>query len=111
MGQLEKEITAIFEQTRDGQIVHSLGIGPIQAATILAAIGSIDNFPNAGSLKSYFGWSPTVIQSGSALDSVGQTRGGTRTMKQVMFLIVSNLIQREMTQSAIAATERGIMNR
>ena len=54
VAQLEKEITAIVEQTREGQIVQSLGIGPIQAATILAAIGSIDNFPNAGCLKSYF---------------------------------------------------------
>jgi transposase len=93
--QLEKEITAIVEQSREGQIVQSLGIGPIQTATILAAIGSIENFPNAGSLKSYFGWSPTVIQSGSTVDYVGQTRGGTRTMKQMMFLIVSGLINRE----------------
>lgn len=45
ISQLEKEIIAIVEQSREGQIVQSLGIGPIQAATILAAIGSIENFP------------------------------------------------------------------
>jgi transposase len=95
IAQLEKEIVAIVEQSREGQIVQSLGIGPIQAATILAAIGSIENFPNAGSLKSYCGWSPTVKQSGSTLDSTKQTRGGTRTMKQMMFLIVSNLVTRD----------------
>jgi transposase len=77
MVQLETEITAILEQSREGQIVQSLGIGPIQTATILAAIGSIENFPNAGSLKSYCGWSPTVKQSGSTLDSTRQTHGGT----------------------------------
>jgi hypothetical protein len=75
--------------------VQSLGIGPIQAATILAAIGSINNFPNAGCLKSYFGWSPKVAQSGATLNYTGQTFGGTRTMKQMMFLIVWNLVQRE----------------
>jgi transposase len=95
IAQLEKEITAIVEQSREGQIVQSLGIGPIQTATILAAIGSIENFPNAGSLKSYCGWSPTVKQSSTTLDYVGQTHGGTRTMKQMMFLIVFGLITRD----------------
>jgi transposase len=93
--QLEKEITAIVEQAREGQIVQSLGIGPIQTATILAAIGSIENFPNAGSLKSYCGWSPTVMQSSTTLNYVGQTRGGTRTMKQMMYLIVCGVISRD----------------
>ena len=62
--QLETEISIIIEQAREGQIVQSLGIGPIQAATILAAIGSIENFPTAGNLKSYCGWSPTGERSG-----------------------------------------------
>jgi transposase len=95
VAQLESEITTIVGLAREGRILQSLGIGPIQAATIIAAIGSIENFPNAGSLKSYFGWSPTVIQSGSTVDYVGQTHGGTRPMKQMMFLIVSSLIHRD----------------
>lgn len=95
IAQLEKEITTIVEQSREGQIVQSIGIGPIQTTTILAAIGSIENFPNAGCLKSYCGWSPTVAQSGSTLDSARQTRGGTRTMKQMMYLIVTGLITRD----------------
>ena len=95
IAQLESEIITIVAQAREGRILQSLGIGPIQAATIIAAIGSIENFPNAGSLKSYFGWSPTVIQSGTTVDYVGQTHGGTRPMKHMMFLIVSNLINRD----------------
>jgi len=95
IAQLESEIIAIVAEAREGRILQSLSIGPIQAATIIAAIGSIENFPNAGSLKSYFGWSPTVIQSGSTVDYVGQTHGGTRPMKQMMFLIVSSLINRD----------------
>jgi hypothetical protein len=55
IAQLESEIRTIVDQAREGKILSSMGIGPIQAATIIAAIGSILNFPNAGTLKSYFG--------------------------------------------------------
>lgn len=95
IAQLENEITTIVEHAREGRILRSLGIGAIQTATIIAAIGSIENFPNAGCLKSYFGWAPMIIQSGVTLDYTGQTHGGTRTMKQMMFLIVSSLINRD----------------
>jgi transposase len=93
--QLEQEIKLIVEQAREGQILASMGIGPIQVATIIATIGSIENFPNAGSLKSYFGWAPTVAQSGKTLDWTGQTRGGLRTIKQMMFLIVAHVIKQD----------------
>jgi hypothetical protein len=78
-----------------GKSCNLLPIGPIQTATILAASGSSENFPNAGSLKSYCGWSPTVKQSGSTLDSTRQTHGGTRTMKQMMYLLVCGLVSRD----------------
>lgn len=95
IAQLEDEIKVIVEQAREGKILGSLGIGPIQVATIIATIGAIENFPNAGSLKSYFGWAPTVAQSGKTLDWTGQTRGGLRTIKQMMFLIVAHVITQE----------------
>jgi Transposase IS116/IS110/IS902 family len=68
-------------------------VGPIQAATLIAAIGNIDNFPSAAALKAYFGWAPTMVQTGSTLDQVTLGRGGSRTTKQTMFLIVGNAIQ------------------
>src|SRR6266705_2304109 len=47
----------ILEHSREGQILLSMQvIGPIQAATIISAIGHIDNFASAAALKSYFGW-------------------------------------------------------
>jgi transposase len=95
MVQLETEITSILEQSREGQIVQSFGIDPLQTATLLAAIGSSESFPNAGSLKSYGGWSPTEKQSGLTLHSTRQTRGGTRMMKQMMYLIVTGLMSRD----------------
>lgn len=92
--QLESEIIAIVEQAREGQILMSFpGFGPITAATIIAAIGSIHNFPSASALKAYFGWAPVVAQSGSTLDASYLTRGGTRTTKQIMFLAVMQVIR------------------
>src|SRR5215831_12555647 len=93
--QLEEEITAIVEQAREGKILSSMGIGPIQAGTAIAAIGSIENFPNAGKLKAYFGWAPLDDQTGTTYDRAKLTRGGTRTMRQMMVLIIGNVIQQE----------------
>jgi transposase len=92
--ELEKEIKAIIEQAREGQILASMGIGPIASATIIAAIGSIDNFSCAAQLKSYFGWAPVREQTGTSFDRSHLTRGGTRTMKQMMFLVVTQMISR-----------------
>jgi transposase len=92
--QLESEIVSIVERAREGQILLSFpGIGPVMAATIIAAVGSIHNFPSASALKAYFGWAPVVVQSGSTLDHSRLTRGGTRTMKQMLFLAVFQAVR------------------
>ena len=85
----------MVRQEREGQIISSMGIGPIQTATIVAAIGHIDNFPNAGTLKSYFGWAPTREQTGTTLDRTSLTLGGTRVMRQTMYLVVENMIRQK----------------
>lgn len=95
MEQLEGEIKTIVEYAREGQILLSVGMGPIQAATIIAAIGSIENFPNAGKLKAYCGWAPVQKQTGTTLDHVHLAPGGTRLMRHTMFLIVTGLIRQE----------------
>lgn len=92
--QLEQEMVSIVEQCREGKILRSFpGVGPVMAATMIAAIGSIHTFPSASALKSYFGWAPAVAQSGKTLDRVRLTHGGTRTMKQIMFLVVGQAIR------------------
>ncbi len=92
--QLDHEVGGIVEYAREGQILLSFpGIGPIMAATSIAAIGSIHNFSSAAALKSYFGWAPVVAQSGSSLDHTRLTHGGTRTMKHMLFLAVFQAIR------------------
>ena len=52
------------------------GIGAIQAATIPAVIGHIDNFRSAAAPKAFCGWAPRVERSGVTLDRAALTQGG-----------------------------------
>jgi transposase len=91
---LEGEIAQIVEQSREGQILTSLPpISPLYAASIIATIGSIGNFADAAHLKSYFGWAPTRAQTGVSFDHTHLTKGGSREMKKVMFLVAWKAIQ------------------
>jgi transposase len=91
---LEGEIAQIVEQSREGQILTSLPpISPLYAASIIATIGSIGNFEDAAHLKSYFGWAPTRAQTGVSFDHTHLTKGGSREMKKVMFLVAWKAIQ------------------
>jgi transposase len=101
LARLDDEITRIVAQCREGQILTSIpGIGPTQAAAILASIGNIANFARAAQLKAYFGWAgwagwaPRIKQSGSSLDYARLTPGGQRRTKATMYLVVWHAIQR-----------------
>ncbi len=92
--QLDVEITKSVEASREGKILASIpGIGTIQAAAILAAMGNVLNFEHACHLKAYFGWAPQEARSGTSLDRVRLTQGGSRPMKQMLFLCVASAIQ------------------
>ncbi len=99
---IDAEIALLIERSREGCILTSIpGIGPIQAASIIAAIGHIDNFTSAAKLRSYFGWAPTVAQTGISFDRAHLTKGGLRTMRQIMFLVACNAIRMETEWASI----------
>jgi transposase len=92
--QLEEEIGRLVEQSREGHILTSIPpVSPLDAAVIIATIGSIGNFEDAAHLKSYFGWAPIRAQTGVSFDRTRLTRGGSREMKKVMFLVAWRAIQ------------------
>jgi hypothetical protein len=96
LAQLDTEISRMVAEAREGRILTSIpGIGPIQAATLMAAIGNIANFRSAAALKAYCGWAPIVAQSGRSLNRVGLTRGGHRTLRYMLYLIVWHAIDIE----------------
>ncbi|GHO60566.1 IS110 family transposase [Ktedonobacter robiniae] len=85
---LDTEITDIVRTSREGQILLSMPpIGPVQAATIIATIGHIDNFEKAGELKSYLGWAPTRHQTGVTFDRTKLSHRGVRPVKQMLYLM------------------------
>jgi transposase len=50
--ELDAEIGHIVERSREGRILLSIPpMGPIQAATLIAGIGHIDNFRSAAALR------------------------------------------------------------
>lgn len=94
--QLETEIKAIVARSREGRILASIPtIGPIQAATLIAVIGNILNFPSSAALKSYLGWAPIDEQTGTSLDRSKLAHTGVRPTKKMLFLIIGNAIQRD----------------
>ncbi len=94
LDELERMIRDRVEQSREGQILMSIpGIGPIQAAVLIAVIGNIDNFTRAAALKSYLGWAPCDSQTGITRDHSRLTYGGNRMTRQIMFLIVGRAIR------------------
>lgn len=96
MDQLDTEIARIVEHAREGRILTSIpGIGVIQAATLIAVIGHIDNFASAAALRAYVGWAPQVMQTGTTWDAARLTHGGARTAKQMLFLAVCQAIQQD----------------
>jgi transposase len=54
--QLDAEIGKVVEHSREGKILTSMGIGLIQSASIISALGNVLNCGHAADLKAYFGW-------------------------------------------------------
>jgi Transposase IS116/IS110/IS902 family len=99
---LEEEICQIVERCREGKILLSIPpIHPLAAATILAGIGHIANFADAGHLKAYFGWAPKRAQTGVTFDRTSLTLGGSREMKRVMYLVAWNAIRGQTEWAAL----------
>lgn len=92
--EIDAQIERIVLASRQGTILLSLpGIGPASAGEIIAAIGNIANFENASKLRGYFGWCPVRTQTGESKNSSKLDRGGKKTMKKAMYLIVWRAIQ------------------
>lgn len=96
--QLEERITSIVEQSRAGRIISSfVGISPIQAAVILAGIGTIDNFESVGKLRNYIGWSPREDQTGTTRNQSALDRGGNKLLKSTLYFIAVNAVRHDPT--------------
>jgi transposase len=91
---LEAEMMQVVEHCREGQILTSIpGIGPLQAAILIALIGNIANFERPAQLKSYCGWVPAIAESGTTLDQARLSPRGSRLLKPTIYLAVWKAIR------------------
>lgn len=89
--ELDATISSIVASSREGQILTSLvGVGALQAATLIAGIGTIANFASASKLRGYLGWRPRQTQTGISLDSSALEKSGNALLKRTVFLSVVN---------------------
>jgi transposase len=91
---LEAEMMHVVEHCREGQILTSIpGIGPLQAAILIALIGNIANFERPAQLKSYGGSVPAIAESGTTLDQAHLSPRGSRLLKPTILLAVGKAIR------------------
>jgi hypothetical protein len=96
IGKVEAQIEEVVSISREGRILTSLpGVGSQTAAVLMAAIGNVLNFPKASDLKSYLGWSPHRIQTGTTMDRVSLSPIGTRATRTLLYLAVWHAIQQD----------------
>lgn len=96
LAEIDAKIKELIDESREGQILQSIpGIGMLNAAFILAAIGNIRNFEKSSHLRRYFGWSPQDDQTGVSVNNSTLTKVGTRLMKRTIYLLTINAVKSE----------------
>jgi transposase len=114
-GELDTEITMLTEVTADllaghrgYQVIQQLpGIGPVLAAVIVAEIGDVTRFSNAGQLCSWAGLTPRHRESDLKVARGHITKQGSRTLRWAL----TEAIQRLGKDSVIGAAKDAIIAR
>jgi transposase len=114
-GELTTEITMLGEVIADllagdrgYQVIQQLpGIGPVLAAVIIAEIGDVTRFKNAGQLCSWAGLTPRHRESDTKVARGHVTKQGSRPLRWAL----TEAIQRIPRDCAIGAVKDGIIAR
>ena len=92
--ELDAKITHAVSESREGKILTSIPvIGSMQAAMLIAGIGSIANFSSVAKLRAYAGWAPRQDQTGTSFDNMVLSKDGNRMLKHTLYLIALNSIK------------------
>lgn len=95
---LEARMFPLVSESREGQILLSFpSCGPIKAATLIASIGNIRNFPNKAALRKFCGCAPQMLQTGTSLDRSKLNPTGRRGLKKTLFLLAISAISDDST--------------
>src|SRR6266852_5097176 len=114
-GELSAEITMLGEVIADllagdrgYQVIQQLpGIGPVLAAVIIAEIGDVTRFQNAGQLCSWAGLTPRHRESDTKVSRGHVTKQGSRMLRWALI----EAIQRVRADTVIGTVKDGIIAR
>jgi transposase len=114
-GELTTEITMLSEVIADllaghrgYQVIQQLpGIGPVLAAVIIAEIGEVTRFKNAGQLCSWAGLTPRHRESDVKVSRGHVTKQGSRLLRWALI----EAIQRVPADTVIGAVKTAIIAR
>jgi transposase len=110
-GELTTEITMLSEVIADllagdrgYQVIQQLpGIGPVLAAVIVAEIGDVTRFRNAGQLCSWAGLTPRHRESGTKVSRGHVTKQGSRMLRWALIEAIQRVPADSVTGEAKAA--------
>ncbi len=105
---LSQVIASLLAGDRGYQVIQQLpGIGPVLAAVIIAEIGDITRFRNAGQLGSWAGLTPRHRESDTKITRGHVTRQGSRPLRWAL----TEAIQRVPRDSVIGGVKDNIIAR
>ena len=105
---LSAVIADLLAADRGYQVIQQLpGIGPVLAAVIIAEIGEVTRFKNAGQLCSWAGLTPRRRESDTKVTRGRVTKQGSRMLRWALI----EAIQRIPRDSAIGAVKDAIVAR
>jgi transposase len=82
--EVDKEIFALVGQNDDYQRLLTIpGIGPVIAATLLAAVGDAHYFKNGRQMAAWIGLTPSQHASGEKSRMMGISKRGDRTLRKM----------------------------
>ncbi len=105
---LSRVIADLLADHRGYQVIQQLpGIGPVLAAVIIAEIGEVTRFKNAGQLCSWAGLTPRHRESDTKVTRGHVTKQGSRMLRWALI----EAIQRVPRDSVIGTVKNGIIAR
>jgi transposase len=85
IGEIEKDLSALVEQSDDYQHLLTIpGVGPVVATTLLASVGDANYFKNARQMAAWIGLTPLQHASGETSRMMGISKRGDRTLRKML---------------------------
>jgi transposase len=97
LDEMTQLLTDLCQATRveDFKILQSIrGVGPKTAASFLAEMGAVENFPSYKKLIAFAGLDPSLHQSGKFVGKSKISKRGNRHLRRAIYLMASSVVSK-----------------